>query len=123
MEEALQGAYTHADLAQVDWGLVFFTAPHLPQAEAIRSQLVAETGCHMISGCSGAGVLTDEGEITGAPALAVMLAHTPGLNPLAFAKYQELPDSASVNQQLKETLERFHDDPLVFLFQIGRAHV
>ena len=116
VEEALQGAYTHAELVQVDWGLVFFTAPHLPQAEEIRSQLMAETGCRMISGCSGAGVLTNEGEITGAPALAVMLAHTPGLNPLAFAKYQELPDSASVNQQLKETLERFHNDPLVFLF-------
>ena len=48
VEEALQGAYTHAELAQVDWGLVFFTAPHLPQAEAIRSQLVAETGCHRV---------------------------------------------------------------------------
>ena len=116
LEEALQSAYAHSDLQQVDWGLVFFTAPHLPQAEEIRSQLVTETGCRALAGCSGAGVLTGDGEVTGDPALAVMLAHTPGVTPLAFAKYQELPDSASVNQQLKETLERFHDDALVLLF-------
>lgn len=103
--EATSDAMLNGELSKAQWALVFFTTPHLHQAELIRQTLVLQTQCENVAGCSGAGVLTQEEEISSVPGLVVMVGDTPELNPVCFLKHQELRGSESPNRQLKLMLE------------------
>ena len=117
VREVVRDAVVQAGLPAVDWVLVFFTPAHIGHAAFLHEKIREHTGCKCIAGCSGLGVLSGAGEIFNRPGLAMMAGHTPGQQALAFAKYQELPDSAGVNQQLKETLEGSEiSEPLFFFF-------
>ncbi len=117
VQEASRIALAQADLQNADWALVFLTTAHMPHAEEIRKTLEQETQCKNIAGCSGAGILTHEAEITGRFGLAVMVGAGAEMESKAFIHRQEYQDSPSVSQQLKETLESFDaPSPLVLLF-------
>ena len=60
VEEALQQARMKVQ-GFVDWGLIFFSAEHLDQAEKIRQILVENTPGTQWAGCSAGGVLSDNG--------------------------------------------------------------
>ncbi len=90
VEEALQQARMKVQ-GFVDWGLIFFSAEHLDQAEKIRQILVENTPGTQWAGCSAGGVLSDNGEIFGEPGLVILLAQTPEIrtNPLTTCQRRE----------------------------------
>ena len=115
--EVINSAVKQAKLPEVHWVLVFFTLEHFVHAGRLHELILEQTRCKCITGCSGMGVLSREGEITDGPGLVLMAGYTPELRPLALAKYQELEHSAGVAQQLRETLENFvEESPLFFFF-------
>ena len=116
VHEALNQAFQSSGLENADWLLVFFTPQHIAQSTEIYETLRVKSGSECIAGCSGLGVLSGMGEIFNDPGMVVMLGQTPGLEIIATCKYQELQDSAGVNQQLKEELERFGGQNPLFLF-------
>ncbi|MEC7466732.1 MAG: FIST N-terminal domain-containing protein, partial [SAR324 cluster bacterium] len=116
VHEALKQAFQQSGLAQADWLLVFITPQHIAQSARIYETLQKESGTQFISGCSGLGVLSEQGEIFNEPGMVVMVGQTPDLEVIATCKFQELEDSAGVNQQIKEELERFAGENPLFLF-------
>lgn len=115
--EATREALNRANLQNPDWVLVFLSTTHMRYAEDIRLTLVETTQCEKIAGCSGAGVLTNQEEVIGSSAIAVMVGASEQMPSQAFIHRQEDPDAPSVPQQLKETLEAFEaPNPLLFLF-------
>ena len=114
--EVLLSAVKKAKLPQVHWVLVFFTPDHFIHAGRLHELIREQTNCECIAGCSGVGVISGEREISNGPGLVLMAGHTPELHLLALAKYQELEHSAGVTQQLRETLESFGDENLLFFF-------
>ena len=115
VEEALQQARMKVQ-GFVDWGLIFFSAEHLDQAEKIRQILVENTPGTQWAGCSAGGVLSDNGEIFGEPGLVILLAQTPEIrtNPLTTCQRRE--HSPSVAHQLREFLEGLKCEEPLFLF-------
>ena len=116
VDEALKQAFQQSGLAQADWLLVFITPQHIAQSARIYETLQKESGTQFISGCSGLGVLSEQGEIFNEPGMVVMVGQTPNLEVISTCKFQELEDSAGVNQQIKEELERFAGENPLFLF-------
>ncbi len=115
--EAFKIIAEQIQLSQLDWVLVFFTTEHLIHAGYLHEQIRNQTNCQNIAGCSASGVLSGYEEICNGPGLVIMTGSTPDLNPLAFAKYQELEHSAGVNQQLRETFQSYnHPSSLLFFF-------
>ena len=71
VEAAGTQALARAGIARADFAMVFFTADHAAQSSALISALSKIVGTDCIVGSSGAGVLTDEGEIEGSAGVAV----------------------------------------------------
>ena len=71
VEAAGTQALARAGIARADFAMVFFTADHVAQSSALISALSKTVGTDCIVGSSGAGVLTDEGEIEGSAGVAV----------------------------------------------------
>ncbi len=115
--EVINSAVIQANLPEVNWILIFFTQEHFVHAGRLHELILEQTHCKCISGCSGMGVLSQEGEITSDPGLVLMAGYTPELRLLALAKYQELEYSSGVTQQIREALESFGgENPLFFFF-------
>ncbi len=73
IEEAATQAMSRAGIDRADLALVFSTVDHLPAYEKLIAGLRKITRTNEISGCSGVGVLTGEGEIEGSPGIAVLV--------------------------------------------------
>jgi len=115
--EVINSAVTEAELPEVNWVLIFFTEEHFIHAGRLHELILEKTQCECITGCSGMGVISTEEEITNGPGLVLMAGYTPGIRPLALAKYQELEYSAGVTQQLSEALNDLAEEqPLFFFF-------
>ena len=71
VEAAGTQALARAGIARADFAMVFFTADHVAQSSVLISALSKTVGTDCIVGSSGAGVLTDEGEIEGSAGVAV----------------------------------------------------
>ena len=71
VEVAGTQALARAGIVRADFAMVFFTADHAAQSSALISALSKTVGTDCIVGSSGAGVLTDEGEIEGSAGVAV----------------------------------------------------
>lgn len=72
-EEAAGLAMAAAGIGTADLALVFFTVDHLPGCPRLVAALQRLTRARQVVGCSGAGVLTGEGEIEGGPGIAVLV--------------------------------------------------
>ena len=114
--EVLNSAIKEVNLPQVHWVMIFFTQDHFVHAGRLHELIREQTKCECITGCSGMGVITGEGEIVDGPGLVLMAGFTPELYLKALAKYQELEHSAGVTQQLREALEKFGDGNSLFFF-------
>ncbi|MBI4528151.1 MAG: FIST C-terminal domain-containing protein [Deltaproteobacteria bacterium] len=64
---------TRAGIDRADIVFLFFTADHIAESERLLAAACRVTGTDRIVGCSGAGVLTGEGEVEGGPGLAVLV--------------------------------------------------
>src|SRR5947199_387493 len=71
VEEAAVQALSKAGIARADFAMVFFTADHAAPPSDLVSGLSHGVGTDCVVGSSGAGVLTGEGEIEGAPGVVV----------------------------------------------------
>ena len=73
VNEAAQKALTSAGIARADLAILFFTADHAAHPRELASRLIHAVGTDCVVGCSGAGVLTGEGEIEGSGGVAVLV--------------------------------------------------
>ncbi|MGH7318529.1 MAG: FIST signal transduction protein [Candidatus Rokuibacteriota bacterium] len=85
----------HADVA-----VVFTTGDAYPQGHALLHAVRRVTGARTVLGCSGAGVLTERGEVEGVPAVAVLVVRVDGpllLRPVMVAGRERLGDEAGAD--------------------------
>jgi small ligand-binding sensory domain FIST len=72
VREAARLALSRAGMDRASLGLMFFTSDHAAHSQELAASLIQELGTDAVFGCSGAGVLTDEGEIEGSGGIAVL---------------------------------------------------
>ncbi len=85
----------HADVA-----VVFTTGAAYPQGHALLHAVRRVTGATTVLGCSGAGVLTERGEVEGVPAVAVLVVRVDGpllLRPVMVAGQERLDEKAGAD--------------------------
>lgn len=94
--EAARAAMERSGVGQADVTLVFATADAYHEAPALLEVVRRVTGAESIVGCSGAGVLTENGEVEGGPAVAVLALQTDGalLSPFLVSNHDVLDDEA-----------------------------
>lgn len=73
VREAAGQALARAAIDQASLALVFFTADHGARRTDLAASLIRAVGTDSIFGCSGAGILTGEGEIEGSSGIAVLV--------------------------------------------------
>jgi small ligand-binding sensory domain FIST len=72
VQEAAGRALASAGVARADLAMMFFTSDHAARPRELASSLITSVGTDCVVGCSGAGVLTGEGEIEGSGGVAVL---------------------------------------------------
>ena len=72
-EEAATRAMTRAGVGQASLVIIFFTVDHLANYQKLTAAVNRITQTDQIVGCSGAGVLTGDGEIEEGPGMAVLV--------------------------------------------------
>jgi small ligand-binding sensory domain FIST len=72
VQEAAGRALASAGVSQADLAMMFFTSDHAARPRELASSLITSVGTDCVVGCSGAGVLTGEGEIEGSGGVAVL---------------------------------------------------
>ena len=72
VKEAATQALARAGVARADLAMMFFTSDHAAHPRELTSSLIQSVGTDCVVGCSGAGVLTGEGEIEGSTCVAVL---------------------------------------------------
>jgi small ligand-binding sensory domain FIST len=87
--DAALGALARSGQDHAPLALVFMTADASPVAHEVLHTIRRVTGARTVVGCSGAGVLTEAGEVEGEPAVAVLVVGDAGL--LARAHLVEGP--------------------------------
>src|SRR5262245_60167486 len=73
VKEAAREALTRAGIARADLAMMFFTSDHAAHPRELASSLITSVGTDCVFGCSGAGILTGEGEIEGGGGVAVLV--------------------------------------------------
>ena len=71
--DAAAQALAQAGISRADGGVVFFSADHAAEGQALAATLARIIGTDCVTGSSGAGVLTGAGEIEGDHGVAVMV--------------------------------------------------
>jgi small ligand-binding sensory domain FIST len=89
--KATQDAMAQADLPRADWAVCFFTASHLPNADALQRTVLDVSGCLALCGCSAMGVIGGGQEVERKPGVAVMVGAGGGL----ASKSALLPESGA----------------------------
>lgn len=82
--EAAGRAMARAGAERADWAIVFATVHHFPAYRRMLDEVARITGAEALVGCSGYGVLTEEGEIEAAPGIAVLAVSSPSLRVFPF---------------------------------------
>src|SRR5689334_6163182 len=82
--DALVAAAHAARLPSHDLAFVFFTAHHAAEADPLLARLHSALDPAALVGCSAEGVIGPDREVERAPAVALLLAHLPGVNVHAF---------------------------------------
>jgi small ligand-binding sensory domain FIST len=77
--EAAHQALARAELKRGSWALCFFSAQHLQGAELLRADILRETGCTALCGCSALAVIAGDEELEGEPGIAVMVGKGDGV--------------------------------------------
>jgi small ligand-binding sensory domain FIST len=72
VNEAAAQALANAGVTRADLAMIFFTSDHAARQRDLVSSIIKSVGTDCVVGCSGAGVLTGEGEIEGSGGVAVL---------------------------------------------------
>ncbi|MFQ5913867.1 MAG: FIST N-terminal domain-containing protein [Nitrospinota bacterium] len=96
--EAADQAMARMGVNRVDWAVVFATVHHFAAYRKMMEAVAESTGAAKLVGCSGSGVLTEEGEIEGAPGIAVLAVVSPSLQAYPFLErpIESRPDDAAL---------------------------
>ncbi len=109
-DEAATQAMTRAGIGQADLAIVFFTVDHLRDHQKLLALLQQITKTDCILGCSGVGVLTEEGEIEGRSGLAVLVLYSDELDTHPFLFHplrdREQEMGAEIARQVGRRLEK-----------------
>ena len=73
VREAATQALAQAGVERASLALIFFTAEHAAHAQDLASTAIQTVGTDAVFGCSGAGILTGNGEIEGSSGVAVLI--------------------------------------------------
>jgi small ligand-binding sensory domain FIST len=73
VKEAGGQAMARAGVSRADLAVIFFTSDHAAHQRDLVSSLIQSVGTDCVVGCSGAGILTGEGEIEGSGGVAVLV--------------------------------------------------
>ncbi len=84
IEEVTGRAMSRLDGRPADWAVIFATVHHFSKFREMLETVSERTGTEDIVGCSGYGVLTEEGEIEEAPGMALLAVSSPSLKALPF---------------------------------------
>jgi len=84
VEEAAGAAMAQAGVNKADAVLVFFTVDHAANREPLIDGLRRTTGTDRVLGSSGAGILTQKGEVEGSQGLAVLVFSSDQIQSNAF---------------------------------------
>ncbi|MFQ5539858.1 MAG: FIST N-terminal domain-containing protein, partial [Candidatus Binatia bacterium] len=117
VEEAAGQAMTSAGLSQADFVLVFFTVDHVPNRQELITGLRQISRTDRIIGCSGVGVLTEEGEIEGKPGIAVLVLSSDRIKTYPFLFHPLRERDREVGDELAQTIRgKSEQDSLLALF-------
>lgn len=102
--QAASAAMEQAGVSRADAAMVFFSAEHAAHSQQLLSTLTRITRTEKIVGSSGAGVLTDAGEIEGQPGLAVLVFASDEIQsrPLLFEPLRERDEQ--IGAQIAQTI-------------------
>lgn len=118
--EAATRAMNQAGISKADLALVFFTVDHLRDHQKMTGALARATKTDRIVGCSGAGVLTGEGEIERSPGVAVLVLASDRIeSQILFSQLlrgRDVEVGAEIAQAVKGHLE---GDSILALFPDG----
>lgn len=84
VEEAVGQARERLGGATPDWCIAFLTSDYRGHTPVVLARLSYLAGTPYVAGCSAAGVLTDEHESEGGPALGVLLVRSDSLRATPF---------------------------------------
>jgi small ligand-binding sensory domain FIST len=82
--EAATQAIERGNISKADWAVVFTTFPHRAGYREILKSVCRVTGTTNIAGCSGIGVLTNQGEVEGSPGVAVLAVSSDKMHATSF---------------------------------------
>jgi small ligand-binding sensory domain FIST len=104
--DALVAAAQSANLPRHDAAFVFFTPHHAAEADTLLDRLHSALDPAALVGCSAEGVIGPDREVERAPAIALLLAHLPGVNihPFHIAGREKWQDLLSDPAALREHL-------------------
>ncbi len=117
VEEAAGQAMTSAGLNQADSVLVFFTVDHAGNRQELITGLRQISKTDRIVGCSGSGVLTEEGEIEGKPGMAVLVLSSDRIKTHPFLFHPLRDRDREVGDELTQTIRgKSEQNSLLALF-------
>ena len=110
VREAAGRALAQAGIDRASLGLVFFTADHAAHPLDLSSSLIQRVGTDCIFGCSGAGIITGEGEIEGNSGIAVLVIGGDGIAGRPFIFEPLRGNEANLGASFGEFLAKTDDE-------------
>ncbi|MFQ5896060.1 MAG: FIST N-terminal domain-containing protein, partial [Nitrospinota bacterium] len=82
--EAAAAAMERAGIRRAEVVLLYASADHFSRMEELVGEVRGASGARHVVGCSGYGVLTEEGEVEEGPGVALLVLEAPGMRLLPF---------------------------------------
>ena len=106
--EAVRLAMSRAGIQRADFAVLFATPHHFAHYRPLMGWVKEGTGAQQVVGCSGYGVLTSDGEIEGAPGIAVLAVASERISALSFLCHPLGGRAKAVGEEIGE---RARKDP------------
>jgi len=117
VREATQKAVVAGGIGRADFALVFATPHHADRYPEMLEHVCEITGTGHVTGCSGSGILTHEGEIESGPGVAVMAVHSDTLFGYPFLFHEATTRETTAGHSIGELVHEFkRRDELLTLF-------
>lgn len=117
VQEAAQKAVAAGGIIRADFALVFATPHHADRYPEILEKICKITGAGHVTGCSGTGILTQDGEVENSPGIAVMAVHSDTLFGYPFLFHESTIGETTAGHSIGELVREFkRRDEVLTLF-------